>query len=547
MTKRTISLLLILCLILSCVAAGGFSASAGSAHAVPSGADTDTADTAADYGLGGSCEDGNILQCFNWTLSQIKEELPNIAKAGFTCVQTSPLQPHDGNYQWYWLYQPTNFTVGNELGSLSDLQALCKEADKYGVKIIVDVVANHLAGSKNGSWSGRIDSSLRKSEYFHNQGECTDNNNRYDLTHKNIGMPDLNSEHRDIQSKVAAMVNTLRSAGVDGIRWDAAKHIGLPSEDCAFWTVMSGIDMYQYGEILDAPAGKSADEYNNTLMSEYAGLMGVTDEPYSAAVTTAIRDGRLSKSNGNWLKCGVGADRLVYWAESHDNYANNGWTNSLDQNVIDRAYAILGARADSQTLYLSRPYEKNDSSIAYGRKGSTHFTSKEVAAVNHFHNAMIGADEKYSTSGGCYVVCRSGGAVIVSPKGSDIDVTAVNPGGMVPAGTYTDEVSGGKWTVTADSITGHLGKSGIAVFYDPDYADRQVLVGDTDLSGDVSILDATYIQRYLVNLQKLNDTALASADTDRDGSVTIIDATKIQRYLVGLRDADSHVGEYIRG
>ena len=546
MKKMTVCLTLVLAMLLSCVACAGIPAAAESAALADTSADSDPASVGADYGLAKDCRDGNILHCFNWTLSQIKAELPNIAKAGFTSVQTSPLQPHDGGRQWYWLYQPTNFTIGNEIGSYNDLKSLCSEADKYGIKVIVDVVANHLAGGNNGSWGG-IDGSLRKSEYFHNMGPLEENSkNRYDITHKNIGMPDLNSEHTDIQNKVYAMAVSLKNAGVDGIRWDAAKHIGLPSEGCAFWSKMAGLGLYQYGEILDAPAGSSAPAVNNALMQEYASYIGVTDEPFSGDITQSFRDRKIDKSSGNWLENGVSADRLVYWGESHDTYCNDGWTNSLDQNVIDRAYAVLGARAGSQALYLSRPYEKSHTAINYAVKGSTHYTSAEVAAVNRFHNAMAGTDEQYAASSGCYVVCRGGGAVIVSLKSQDVDVSVSNAGSLAPAGTYTDEVSGSTWTVTASSIKGHIGSTGIAVIYDVNkIGQKNTIIGDSDLSGSVTVVDATAIQRHLASLQTLTPAALAAADSDRDGSVTVLDATAIQRYLVGLKDKTSHVGEYL--
>ena len=530
MKKRLLCILLSLCMILSCVAATAFTASAS--------------ETSGEYGLAESCEDGNILHCFNWTLKQIKEELPAIAAAGFTSVQTSPLQAHDGSSVWYWLYQPTGFTIGNEIGSYDDLKSLCTEADKYGVKIIVDVVANHLAGSNNGSWSGRIESSLRNAAYFHNQGACTDNNNRYDLTHKNIGMPDLNSENADVQSKVAALVASLKSAGVDGIRWDAAKHIGLPSEDCNFWPAVTDGELYHYGEILNAPAGNSADSINNALIAEYAEYLGVTDETYSATITTAIRDGNVAKSKGNWTLRGVSADKVVYWGESHDTYSNtDGWTKNLDQNVIDRAYAILGARAGSQALYLSRPSEKNYISITAARKGSTHFTSPEVAAVNRFHNAMAGTAEAYGTASGCYVVCREGGAVIVGAKGADFDVSVRNINGLVPTGAYTDEVSGGSFTVDGSTISGHIGSTGIAVIYKP-IAEKELILGDADEDGKVTILDATAIQRHLAGLDTLSANALTAANADGKGAVTILDATEIQRHLAKL-PANESIGKAV--
>lgn len=102
---------------------------------------------AKDYGLADNIQDGVILHCFDWKYNDIKAELPNIAEAGFTAVQTSPAQPADSSGTWYWLYQPLGFYIGtNDLGTKSDLQSLCTEAEKYGIKVVVDVVANHLTG-----------------------------------------------------------------------------------------------------------------------------------------------------------------------------------------------------------------------------------------------------------------------------------------------------------------------------------------------------------------------------------------------------------------
>lgn len=37
-------------------------------------------------------QDGVILHCFVWPLQDVIAELPNIAEAGFTAVQISPMQ-----------------------------------------------------------------------------------------------------------------------------------------------------------------------------------------------------------------------------------------------------------------------------------------------------------------------------------------------------------------------------------------------------------------------------------------------------------------------
>ena len=61
-----------------------------------------------------------------------------------------------------------------------------------------------------------------------------------------------------------------------------------------------------------------------------------------------------------------------------------------------------------------------------------------------------------------------------------------------------------------------------------------ILLGDADGDGEVTILDATWIQRTLVDIGGSADFNEVAADVDGDGDMTILDATYIQRYLVGV-------------
>lgn len=62
----------------------------------------------------------------------------------------------------------------------------------------------------------------------------------------------------------------------------------------------------------------------------------------------------------------------------------------------------------------------------------------------------------------------------------------------------------------------------------------QYLVGDVDKDGEVSVLDATLIQRYLVNMKELTNEQLMLADVDDSGAVDVIDVTILQRYLARM-------------
>ena len=434
-----------------------------------------------DYGLADDIQGGTILHCFDWTYNQIIEELPNIAAAGFTSVQTSPAQKGCGDSIWYELYQPLGFWISdNALGSKADLQKLCTEADKYGINVIVDVVANHLAGDHT-----NIDDGLKDSKYWHNSGYTSDGKNgtqidwtnRWQVTHGDIGMPDLNSEDTTVQSKVKSYIEELKGVGVDGIRWDAAKHISLPSEKCTFWSTVTSTGLYNYGEILEGPANPDGNgNYSDAIkgwMKEYTNYMSVTDNGYGSRLMGNFRDGKVPADDGFWSGMGVSPSKMVYWAESHDTYANNenegGWTKDINENAVDRAYAIAASRADATALYFSRPFEKAKTSIKQGVKGSTHFTSKQVAAVNHLHNATIGQKDKYvyDSNANVAAVCRETGATIVKGSGSG-QVSITNGGGLTQPGTYTDEISGNTFTVTSSTISGTIGDTGIAVIYAED-------------------------------------------------------------------------------
>lgn len=411
----------------------------------------------ASNGKPDAIQQGNILHCFNWPINDVKNALQSISDASFGAVQLSPLQRADVNVgsPWHDLYRPYDLAFKSSgMGSESDLQSLCSEAEKYGIKVIVDVVANHVdktAGYHDPWW----DSNNRvRWEGGINYGD------RRSITHGQLGdYGDVNSELSEVAARGKAYVQKLASLGVKGIRWDAAKHIGLPSEGCQFWAEVTSVPgVWHYGEILDKPGP------NASIITEYGKYMSVTDNEYC---NNAARDngGIPGGYGGSWAVDYKLGNKCVYWAESHDTYSNDEWSCNRDQATIDRAYAAYACRNDASCLYLSRPNAKGFNNIKVG-KGSTAFTAKHIAEVNKFRNAMVGKADYFSKAdngNACSITRQNGGAVIVMKGSGNISIT--NGGGYCPAGTYTDRVSGGTFTVTATTISGNVGSSGIAVIY----------------------------------------------------------------------------------
>lgn len=410
------------------------------------------------YGLKDNIQDGVILHCFDWTLADIQEEIPNIAKAGFTAVQTSPVHERAGKGSvWYDVYRPYDFKIGNGLGTEADLKALCAKAHEYGVKVIVDVVANHTDYSN-------VADRLMDQGLYHQPFDVGNWHDRHQVTFGKIGMWDLDTNNPTVQAIIKQYIQDLKACGVDGIRWDAIKHIGLPSEGDSFMQNVVDQEMYNYGEILDSTGGD-----DNVLFPEYQTYMSITDNGYGNGFANSFAGGSINESVGNFNQRKAKTEKLVYWGESHDTYANDGGeSKNKSQNVIDRAYAVVAGNNGATALYFSRPAQKAKNDIKFGDKGSVHFKDAEVAQVNYMHNACAGEPNYYVKGDGVCAQVRKSGAIIVLGRGSDRDVTVANGAGdgkWLKSGTYKDMVGGGVFTVNASTISGHVGGSGIAVIY----------------------------------------------------------------------------------
>lgn len=425
-------------------------------------------------------QQANILHCFDWKFTDIQAELPRIAAAGFGAVQVSPVQGNcaDGA-EWFYAYLPYDFKMrddkANGNGTRAQLAALCAEAEKYDIKVIVDVVSNHVNPSTlyRDAWWGQGDRER-------NIG-AVNYSSRYSITHGNVGgYKDINSELPEVQQRIKEFLIDLKSLGVKGIRWDAAKHIGLPSEGCDFWKAVSQVDgLWHYGEILDNPGTSADTEWK--VMREYMQYMSVTDSEFGTTVLNMLKQGKMPVYHANLALTkeeygqNLPPEHLIYWGESHDTYANDGGaTKNIDQKYIDRVYMLGACRKNEAAVYFSRPSETASNRIRMGRKGSTAvLDSKAIAAVNNFRAKMAGIDEKtvhkYGASGYHVNARLNSGVLILLPTAAARDIEVQNPGCYAPQGTLVDAVSGASFTVTPETIKGHVGPEGVAVLYATDF------------------------------------------------------------------------------
>ena len=84
--KSAVSILLSAVMLISCLVIPV------TATAATDSAETAAADNATAYNLASDVQNGNILHAFNWRFTDVSRYMKEIAQAGFTSVQVSPVQ-----------------------------------------------------------------------------------------------------------------------------------------------------------------------------------------------------------------------------------------------------------------------------------------------------------------------------------------------------------------------------------------------------------------------------------------------------------------------
>ena len=426
-----------------------------------------------------SPQDGVTLHCWNWSFKEIEDNMEIIASLGYTSIQTSPIQQakqatlgYPSN-DWWVFYQPAAFHIDDSgesaLGTKSDFQSMCKRAHEYGIKVIVDVVANHMGNTESGTngLAATIIPDLRGdtscwNEILKNTANYT---NRQEVTKYCMsGLPDLNTSNKKVQNYVLNFLKECIDAGADGFRFDAAKHIETPDDGALgsdFWpTVVNGakeyaqtrrgISLYCYGELLDDVGG-------NLTPAAYTKYMSVTDNIWSAGALSAVNYGKAGTFSANYRNS-KNASELVLWAESHDTYAD-GTTSNVSEENINKTWALIAARAGAMSLYLARPANMSQ---LLGAASNTGWAYPEVAAVNKFHTKFVGTSEYVANEGNiAYVERGTSGVVLVNCNGNEAQVSVAAHN--IANGTYTDLITGNTFTVADGKISGTIGSTGIAV------------------------------------------------------------------------------------
>ena len=428
-----------------------------------------------------------ILHVWSWDFNTIADNMKQIADAGYTMLQTSPVNacfsPEGGNVKildekegnWYHYYQPIDWTIGNNiLGTEEEMQVMLDSAKKYDIRVLVDVLPNHTAFNIDLVTDEFYAAVGGREKMFHSCGleGIHDYSDRTQCTLQGVGgLPDVNTENPLFQKYYMQFVNKLLEMGVRGFRYDTAKHIGVHSDplDTAagvtendFWDVATGRkevlgvslalpydSLFVYGEVLQGGGVPEA---------EYAGYFGQTASSYGHVLREVLWK-RSAKDIDlvSWYHSAA-PEYLTTWVESHDTYCNANESAGLTNAQIRTGWVLLTARQNGTPLFYSRPMNSTRENYfgdnLLGARGNDEFFHPEVVAVNKFRQQMNGQTEdmKVSEDGEVIVVNRGDkGAAIINFA---LEANEVELPTALADGEYTDAVYGTTFKVENGLLKG---------------------------------------------------------------------------------------------
>ena len=241
-------------------------------------------------------------------------------RMGFTAIWVSPVVlqvPPPGNgggvnstrpfvgFHGYWADRFDRLEP--HFGDVAALRALGEAADAAGIKLVVDVVVNHV-----GSGSTLL---AQHPEWFRTGSQCGSD----EVTMCLAGLPDFRQEVAGVPEFLNGTIRWLRDTvpSVDGLRMDTMKHVGdaywarffaarAPADARSFWTV---------GEVFDGSVARIGHYLDRV------GSPSVFDFPLKFAIVDSLaRGGSTSRLAGVLAQDSLYADptRLSVFLDNHD-------------------------------------------------------------------------------------------------------------------------------------------------------------------------------------------------------------------------------------
>ena len=306
-----------------------------------------------------------IYHAFHQPYRQLGSQVCGLARQGYSHVQISPAQLSSRGSEWWRRYQPIDHSRLEGLGTAEELRQLIDRAHGCRIKVIADVVFNHMA-----DLDGRPDQEdLRafpglSSADFNALSRPGDplirrpcepdyaNNERRSEVECWLGtLPDLNFS-ANVRARHKAHLRALLALGIDGFRFDAAKHMppAVVKEYIDYVNAQSAGRSWNYLEVI---------EDHDTRAEEYNRIAAVSDFRLYRSLRRAFRYGGDLRSLPPEA---LNDSRSVVFGQNHDTIRALNPQHALDpyddEGDAYLATAYVLAREAGTPLVLDRDHRR---------------------------------------------------------------------------------------------------------------------------------------------------------------------------------------------
>jgi alpha-amylase len=216
-----------------------------------------------------------IFHAHDEPYAQVATYVCELAKQGYSHVQIAPAQqsnpgPFASPLEWAVRYQPVDYRVIAGRGNETELQQLTTTATRCNIKVIADVVFNHMANLEQFK---NLNFPAFTPQDFHSKCDINYNDGNT-ITEKlcwlNGDLPDLNQRRLNVREIHQAHLQKLVDLGISGFRFDAAKHIEpqFVQEYISYINRITQGRAWNYLEVI---------EDSDTRPEEYTPIAAITD------------------------------------------------------------------------------------------------------------------------------------------------------------------------------------------------------------------------------------------------------------------------------
>ena len=302
-----------------------------------------------------------FIHLFEWRWDDIAKECETfLGPKGFAAVQISPPNEHRvvaPVYPWWQRYQPVSYRLVSRSGDRAQFEDMVRRCNDAGVQVYVDVVINHMTGSRFpedpnfgvGSGGSAYEyyryPPLYDAQDFHAcRSDISDYGNRWQVQNCNlVALADLDTGAEEVQAKIAAYLNDLVDLGVAGFRIDAAKHIAAGDIQGILSRVAGSPTVFQ--EVIESPGEPvtGAEYFQSGLVTEF---------DYGKKVAEFFRGGPLRSLQSlgeSWAEL-MPSHRAVVFIDNHDNQRGHGGGGGVITHKDGRLYDL------ANVFMLAWPY-----------------------------------------------------------------------------------------------------------------------------------------------------------------------------------------------